>query len=93
MTLPQQSLIPYFHKLPLHGPSFHCFPLVAGVKHIIKDRSRHFNISAYFSKTVYLPADMAFAPSYDYEEDTQSDSPTDGHAPKRPHKGGKHIRE
>ena len=36
---------------------------------------------------------MASDPSYDYEEETHSDSPTEGHAPRRPHRGGKHIRE
>jgi len=36
---------------------------------------------------------MAYDPSYDYEEEIQSDSPTEGHAPRRPHKSGKHIRE
>lgn len=36
---------------------------------------------------------MASDPSYDYEVETQSDSPTEGHAPTRPHRGGKHIRE
>ena len=36
---------------------------------------------------------MASDPSYDYEEETQSDSPTKGHAPRRPHRGGRHIRE
>ena len=36
---------------------------------------------------------MASDPSYDYEEETQSDSPTEGCAPRRPHRGGRHIRE
>lgn len=36
---------------------------------------------------------MASYPSYDYEEETQSDSPTEGHAPWRHHRGGRHIRE
>jgi len=36
---------------------------------------------------------MASDPSYDYEEETHSDSPIEGHAPRRPHRGGKHIRE
>ena len=36
---------------------------------------------------------MASDPSYDYEEEIQSDSPREGHAPRRPHRGGKHIRE
>lgn len=36
---------------------------------------------------------MAYDPSYDYEEETHSDSPTEVHAPRRPHRGGKHIRE
>ena len=36
---------------------------------------------------------MASDHSYDYEEETQSDSPTKEHAPRRPHKGGRNIRE
>lgn len=36
---------------------------------------------------------MESDPSYDREEETHSDSPTEIHAPRRPHKGGKHIRE
>ena len=36
---------------------------------------------------------MASDPSYDYEEETQSDSPTEGHAPRRHHRGGRLIRE
>ena len=36
---------------------------------------------------------MEFDPSYDRDEETHSDSPTEIHAPRRPHKGGKHIRE
>ena len=44
-------------------------------------------------KTVHPLAEMASDPSYDYEEETHSDSPTEVHAPRRPHRGGKHIRE
>lgn len=36
---------------------------------------------------------MESDPSYDRDEETHSDSPTEMHAPRRPHKGGKHIRE
>ena len=36
---------------------------------------------------------MASSSSYDFEEETQSDSPTEGHAPRRPHRGGKNIIE
>ena len=36
---------------------------------------------------------MASNPSSDYEVETQSDSPTEGHAPRRPHKASRHIRE
>ena len=36
---------------------------------------------------------MASDPSYDYEEEAHSDSPTEGHAPRRPHRHGKHFRE
>jgi len=36
---------------------------------------------------------MEFDPSYDHEEETHSDSLTEVHAPRRPHKGGKHIRQ
>ena len=36
---------------------------------------------------------MEFDPSYDQDEETCSDSPIEMHALRRPHKGGKHIRE
>lgn len=36
---------------------------------------------------------MSSGHSYDYEVETQSDSPMEGHAPWRPHKGGRHVRE
>ena len=36
---------------------------------------------------------MESDPSYDHEEETHSDSPTEVHAPRRPHRGGKHIKE
>jgi len=36
---------------------------------------------------------MASEHSSDYEVETQSDSPMEEHAPQRPHKGGRHIRE
>ena len=36
---------------------------------------------------------MSSGHSFDYEVETQSDSPMDGHAPQRPHKGGRHVRE
>ena len=36
---------------------------------------------------------MASEHSSDYEVETQSDSPLEEQAPRRPHKGGKHVRE
>lgn len=36
---------------------------------------------------------MESDPSYARDEETHSDSPTEIHAPRRPHKGGKYIRE
>ena len=36
---------------------------------------------------------MESSPSYDRDEETLSDSSSEVHAPRRPHKGGKHIRE
>ena len=36
---------------------------------------------------------MESDPSYEYEEETHSDSLTEAHEPRRPHRGGKHIRE
>jgi len=36
---------------------------------------------------------MASEHSSDYEMETQSDSPMEEHAPRRPHRGGRHIRE
>ena len=36
---------------------------------------------------------MESDPSYDRDEETHSDSPREMHALRRPHKGGKHIRE
>lgn len=36
---------------------------------------------------------MASEHSSDYGMETQSDSPKEEHAPQRPHRGGRHIRE
>ena len=36
---------------------------------------------------------MAFEHSSDYEVETQSDSPLEEQAPRRPHKSGRHVRE
>src|SRR5699024_9661873 len=50
-------------------------------------------ISIYFFKPICLSAVMPFDHSSDYEVETQSDSPMEEHAPRRPHRGGRHIRE
>ena len=36
---------------------------------------------------------MELDSSYDRDEETHSDSQTELHAPRRPHKSGKHVRE
>lgn len=79
---PNSFIIP--HTLSLHNPSY-TFPLVA-------EKQNTINLLLLIKKTHPL-AEMESDPSYDHDEETPSDSPTEVHALRRPHKGGKHIRE